>query len=261
MFKLLRRDKGLIFSLAVNDFSTKYAGSVFGVFWAFFQPIVTILIYAFVFQYGLKSSSPVEGRPYIYWFAAGMIPWFYLSEGIRNTTNVFFEYSYLVKKVLFDIEILPIIKIVSALFVHFIFVVLLFVLGILNKQEINIFVIQILYYLFCNSVFIYVLGRITSTIILFFRDLGQIVNIVLDIGLWATPIIWPIQIVPSHLRYIVMVNPIYYITEGYRDSLINEVFFWEKLGNTIYFWICILVLGIIGKILFNKMRSQFADVL
>ena len=110
MFKILKNNKEIVWSLAVNDFATKYAGSLFGTFWAFVQPATTILIYACVFQYGLKSTSPVAGVSYMFWFAAGMIPWFFLSDGIRAVTNVLIEYSYLVKKVVFDVRLLPVIK-------------------------------------------------------------------------------------------------------------------------------------------------------
>lgn len=100
MFKVLKNNKEIVWSLAANDFATKYAGSLFGTFWAFVQPATTILIYACVFQYGLKSTSPVQG--FRTFFGCAGVPWFFLSDGIRAVTNVLIEYSYLVKKVVFD---------------------------------------------------------------------------------------------------------------------------------------------------------------
>lgn len=261
MFNKLKNNKEIVWSLAVNDFSTKYAGSLFGVFWAFAQPVITILIYATVFQYGLRSVSPVPGVSYIYWFAAGMIPWFFVSDGIRAVTNVLIEYSYLVKKVLFDVGLLPVIKIISSLFIQLVFIVLLFLIGIFNKEVFSIHVIQTVYYLMCAIVLIYAIGRITSSLILFFRDLGQIVNIILDIALWATPIIWAINIVPAQYQWIVKLNPIFYIIEGYRDSFINEIWFYEKPVLSIYFWMVVCVLLFIGNKIFRKMQPQFADVI
>ena len=138
---MIKNNKEIVWSLAVNDFATKYAGSLFGTFWAFVQPATTILIYACVFQYGLKSTSPVAGVSYIFWFAAGMIPWFFLSDAIRAVTNVLIEYSYLVKKVVFDVRLLPIIKILSAFFVHLVFIVLLDLCCFVNicDRKINVF--------------------------------------------------------------------------------------------------------------------------
>lgn len=251
----------IVWNLALNDFSTKYAGSAFGTFWAFFQPIITIVVYACVFQFGLKSSSPVEGTSYIFWFASGMVPWFFVSDGIRSVTNVLLEYSYLVKKLVFNIDLLPIIKIISLLLVHFVFVFLVVIIAILNKEPISVYVIQVVYYMICAILLVYVLGKITCAIIPFFRDLGQIVNIILDIGLWATPIIWSYQIVPEKFIWIVNINPIFYIIEGYRDSFINNIWFYEKMGLTIGFWIFIVVGWMISKYVYDKLKPQFADVL
>lgn len=261
MLKLIKRNKEIVWSLAVNDFSTKYAGSLFGVFWAFVQPIVTIVIYACVFQYGLKSQSPVPEVSYIFWFASGMIPWFFLSDGIRAVTNVMIEYSYLVKKVVFEIELLPVIKILATLFIHLVFICLLFLIAFVNGETVSIHVIQVLYYMFCCVVFVYAIGKITSSLILFFRDLGQIVNIVLDIGLWATPIIWSNTIVPEKMQWIIKINPVFYIVNGYRDSFVNHVWFYEDIGLTIYFWLITIIFLLIGNTIYKKMKPQFADVL
>lgn len=261
MFGLIKKNKEIVWSLAVNDFSTKYAGSLFGTFWAFIQPVVTILIYACVFQYGLKSESPIPNVSYIFWFASGMIPWFFFSDGIRAVTNVMLEYSYLVKKVVFEIELLPIIKIIATLFIHFVFICLLFLIAFVNGEIISIHVIQLIYYVFCSVFFIYSVGKITSAIILFFKDLGQIVNIVLDIGMWATPIIWSYTIVPEKFQWIIKLNPVFYIINGYRDSFINQVWFYEDIGLTVYFWVIMVLLFFAGNTVYKRLKPQFADVL
>ena len=261
MLKRLTNNIEIIWNLAINDFSTKYAGSAFGVFWAFFQPVITIIVYACVFQFGLKSTSPIEGVSYIFWFATGMVPWFFFSDAIRAVTNSLIEYSYLVKKVVFDITMLPIIKLISSLLVHLVFIVLLIIIAIFNHEALSLYAFQTIYYLICAIVLAYAIGKFNSAIILFFRDLGQIVNILLDIFMWATPIIWAYQIVPEKYQIIVKINPIYYIIEGYRDSFINHTLFIEKIGLTGWFWFITIILLIIADVVFKKLRPQFADVL
>lgn len=261
MIKRIRQNKEIIWSLAANDFSSRYAGSAFGIFWAFFQPVITIIIYSCVFQFGLKSTSPIENTSYIFWFTAGMIPWFFFSDAIRSISNVYIEYSYLVKKVLFDVELLPIVKLISALFVHLIFVVLLFVIALFNREALTIYALQLFYYLPCNMILALAIGKMASSLILFFRDLGQIVNIILDIGLWATPIIWSYSIVPANFQWILKINPLFYIIEGYRDCLVSYEWFWDKPYVSLYFWIVTLLIYGISEVIFKKMRPQFADVL
>ena len=105
---ILKENSKLILFLSIDDLKKRYAGSSLGIFWAFVQPCVTILIYWFVFQVGLKSTAPGNGNiPFIVWIMCGLIPWFFFSDCLNAKTNVFIEYSYLVKKVVFNIEILP----------------------------------------------------------------------------------------------------------------------------------------------------------
>lgn len=261
MLKLLKRNKEMIWDLAVNDFSTKYAGSYFGIFWAFVQPVITILVYWCVFEFGLKAAPPVPGVTYIVWFAAGMVPWFFFADGLNACTNCLLEYSYLVKKVVFEIELLPIVKILSNVFIHSVFVILLIFVALIQGEQLSIHLIQIIYYMFCTVVLVYAIGKFTSSIVLFFRDLGQIVNIVLQIGTWATPIIWSYRIVPEQLQWIVKLNPLFYIVEGYRNCFIDKIWFTEEPYQTLYFWGIVVILLCIGNYTFRKLKPHFADVL
>ena len=87
IFRELWRNKTLVWKLGKNDFKTKYAGSYFGILWAFVQPMVTILIYIFIFQFGFRVMDTPNGYPYALWLIAGIIPWFFFSEGIINATK------------------------------------------------------------------------------------------------------------------------------------------------------------------------------
>lgn len=257
----IKNNKTLIWNLAKNDFKTKYAGSSLGITWAFVQPIVTILVYWFVFQFGLKAGSPISDVPFVVWFITGIVPWFFFQEALLNATNCMLEYSYLVKKVVFKISILPIVKIISALFIHLVFIgFLFFVAGIYGFYPTQ-YSIQLVYYSFCTFCLILSISYATSAMIIFFKDLGQIINIILQIGMWMTPIMWSYTIVPKSLQWIVKLNPMYYIVEGYRDTFINHVWFFQRYFQTIYFWIITLALFIIGTVIFKKLKPHFADVL
>lgn len=257
----LKNNKTLIWSLSKNDFKTKYAGSYLGITWAFIQPIITILVYWFVFEFGLKSGSPIKGVPFIVWFMSGLVPWFFFQDALLNATNCMIEYSYLVKKVVFKISILPIVKIVSALFVHLVFIGFLFfvagIYGIYPSQ----YTIQLIYYSFCTFFMVLGISYATSAIVIFFKDLGQLINIFLQIGMWMTPIMWSYTMVPERYQWVFKLSPMYYIVEGYRDTFINHVWFFQRYFQTVYFWIVTLGLFAIGAMIFKKLKPHFADVL
>ena len=258
----LYRERKLIGKLAVNDFKTKFAGAAFGTVWAFIQPIVTILVYWFVFQVGLRAGNTAEtGVPYALWLSTGLIPWFFFSEAWNGATNSLIEYSYLVKKVVFNISIIPSVKVFSALIVHVFFVVLLLVMYLLNGILPTMFWMQVIYYSFAMLVLVIALTYISSALVLFFRDMSQIIMVILQIGVWMTPIMWQLSVIPASLRWLFQLNPMYYVVNGYRQSLIEKVPIWNNVYENMYFWTFTLVLLLGGHLVFEKLKPHFADVL
>ena len=121
----LYRNRGLILQLTIRDFKSRYLGSYLGLLWAFIQPVITILIFWFVFEVGFKSA-PVGDSPFILWLMTGIIPWFFISESLASGTGSVVENSYLVKKIVFRVSMLPVVKLLSALVVHVFFVLVFF---------------------------------------------------------------------------------------------------------------------------------------
>lgn len=256
----LYRNRRLILKLAKNDFKTKYAGSYLGIIWAFVQPIVTVLVYWFVFQVGFRSL-PVGDVPWVLYLVSGLVPWFFFSDALNGGTNALLEYNYLVKKVVFKISILPIIKIISAMFVHAFFVLFTVVLFSCYGRFPDLYTLQIFYYSFCMFIFVLGICYATCAIVIFFRDLTQIISIFLQVGVWMTPIMWQLDMIPSSLQWIFKLNPIFYVVSGYRDALIHKVWFWDHAYMTMYFWVCAAVMFGIGGMVFKKLKIHFADVL
>jgi teichoic acid transport system permease protein len=258
--KKLYQQKNTIISLAKNDFKNRYAGSYLGITWAFIQPLMTILIYWFVFQVGFRST-PIDDVPFIVWFICGIIPWFYFSESLIGGTMSVVDYSYIVKKVMFNINILPLVKIIVSTFVHLFFVVLVFLICLSVNLPITMHSIQIVYFSFCIFILALGLSYLTASLVPFSKDVGQIVAVILQFGFWLTPIVWNQNILPAKWLFFFKMNPVYYVVQGYRDALINKIWFWERPISTLYFWIATGVIFYLGRIIFKKLKPHFADVL
>lgn len=260
-----------ILKLAKNDFKTKFSGSYFGIFWAFVQPVVTIMIYVFVFQVGFRAADTDNGYPYVLWLIAGIVPWFFFSEAVMNASNCLLEYSYLVKKVVFKIGVLPMVKIISSLFVHIFFVAFSVLIYLLNGYMLPIQFIQIIYYMLAMCCLVAAVSYLTASIVPFFKDFSQIVNIVLQVGMWLCPIMWnknlllgsSSKFINTYLPQILKLNPMYYIVEGYRGCFMGGEgsFVWEHLLQTAYFWAFVVILFVIANKVFNKLKVHFSDVL
>lgn len=257
----------LIKSLAANDLKSKFAGSYLGIIWAFIQPVVTVLVYWFVFEKGIKSNALNlhDGIqvPFVLWLIAGIAPWFFFQEALQSGTGTLIDYSYLVKKVVFRIEILPVVKVLSALVVHVFFAVLVLVIFCCYGMFLGVYLLQLLYYMIATILLSLGLIYMTSAVVVFFRDLNQLISIALQVGMWMTPIMWDVNNISLHpvLITILKLNPMYYIVNGYRDTFINRAWFWENLPMTIYFWVITLVLLLLGRVIFSRLRPHFADVL
>ena len=191
------------------------------------------------------------------------MPWFFFQDALNGGTNALIEYNYLVKKVVFKISILPIVKIISALFVHVFFVVFALILCACYGYTPSLYTLQIIYYSICT--FLLVLGLVyaTSAIVIFFRDLTQIISIFLQVGVWLTPIMWDINMLSSHpwLIKLFKLNPMYYVVTGYRDSMLGHIGIWNHASWTIYFWVVTILLFGLGSVIFKRLKPHFADVL
>lgn len=258
--KAIIQNRVLLWSLTKNDFKQKYLGNFLGIAWAFIQPTATILIFWFVFQVGFKSQ-PVDDFPFILWLVTGMFPWFFFAEGLSTGTNSILANNFLVKKVVFRVSLLPIVSLMSAFAVHLFFIFFMFAMFMVYGYSPEIYWLQIVYYLFATSILLLGLSWITSSVVVFFKDLGQFIAMIIQFGFWLTPIFWSMKMVPEQYQWIIKLNPVYYIVEGYRNSLIYHTWFWEDMGMTLYFWVITLGIFGLGAITFRKLRPHFADVL
>lgn len=260
----LWQSRHLIWKLAKNDFKKRYAGSYLGAFWAMAQPVVTVGMYYVVFDVimGGNASRTAADVPFVLFLTAGLVPWFFFSEALNHGTNALREYDYLVKKVVFKISILPIIKIIAATFIHVFFVFVLLIVAAVYGYYPSVYTIQLVYYSACLFIFVLALCYTTCAVVVFFKDLAQIINIALQIGMWATPILWDINtLTNSKWVTLLKLNPLVYIVNGYRSAIYERQWFFEDFFSTMYFWIVTVVLFGIGALIFKRLKVHFADVL
>lgn len=261
----LWQNRHLIWKLAKNDFKKRYAGSYMGAVWALVQPVITVVMYYIVFDKimgtgggGLRDSGEV---PFVLFLTAGLVPWFFFSEAWTNATNALREYDYLVKKVVFKISILPIIKTIAATFIHVFFVLILLIVAAIYGYYPTVYTLQLVYYSACLFIFVLALSYTTCSVVVLFKDLSQIINIILQIGIWATPIMWNMEGLSDGWKVVIKLNPLVYIVNGYRDAIYGQRWFFEDFFSTMYFYVVTAVLFGIGAVIFKRLKVHFADVL
>lgn len=259
----LIKNKSMVLSLAKSDFKKRFVGSYFGIIWMFVQPLATILVYTLIFQVGFKSVPPVPGIPYVLWLIPGIIPWFYFQDAVIQGTGVLYEYNFLVKKVVFNVAMLPAVKLISVFFSHVCFVIIMFIVFLVARVPITVNALYIIYFSFALSILSLGIIYLTSSINVFFKDMAQIVGILMQFGIWMAPIMYDESLFVNRAPLVcklLKLNPIYYVVKGYRLAMIGAEFIDIK-ELTIYFWIVTIIIFVFSSRVFNKLKIHFSDVL
>ncbi len=247
-------------SMARREIASQYAGSFLGGAWTFIHPLVLIAVFWFVFSVGFKAK-PMNDVPFVVWLTAGMMPWFFFADLLTTSAGVIVAHTNLIKKTLFPAQIFPLIRLVVGLVTHCVFLVLLLILLLFQHIPFTLYFFQFFYYSICLCIFALGLSWAVSALNVFIRDVAHIVGVIVQVGFWVTPIFWDLHIMPPNIQMLLKLNPMYYIIQGYRDSFIYGVGFWQHPYQTLYFWIVCSFSFCIGVYVFQYLRPQFADVL
>ncbi len=257
--KILFKNRKLALQLGRNDFRNRFANTSLGAIWGFLQPFVFMLTYVIIFQYILKTGSSGE-YPYVVWFLPGMSMWMFCSDAILNSSNSIRTYSYLVKKVVFPIDIIPVISLTSSSFIGlFLFLVATVTCCIFGYLP-NLLIL--FYIIFCAFCFIIALTRFTSAVCALVPDFSQLLTIVIQLCMWFTPIIWNLSMIKTKLYILFKAFPFTYLVEGFRQAFIGSTIITEQNGiYTIAFWTITILMFTWGNYVFKKSKKDFADVL
>lgn len=254
------RNRKVLLNLIKSDFKNRYLGNHLGIIWAFIQPLVMVLVYWFVFTFGFRST-PVEHVPFLLWLLAGMVPWFLISDAILSSASAIVSQSFLVKKIVFEVKLLPIVKIGSAVLANIAFWLLMLIVCLCYGYWPHLIWIQLLYFMLCILALTTGFGMLVAAMMPFAPDIAQVVNIVIQILFWATPIFWNKSLLHGHLVLIYKLSPFAYIVDGFRDTLIDHTSIFVHYNQMIWFWLFTLGIFFLGNRVFNKLRPHFSDVL
>ena len=259
--KAVIKNKKLIWQLGKNDFKNRFANTSLGAIWGFLQPFIFMITYAIVFQFILKTGSSGE-YPYAVWFFPGIAMWQWLNDSIISASNSIRNYSYLVKKVVFPVDVIPTISIVASSFVGLFLIVIATVLCLIYKYIPNI--LLLIYVILAAYCFIIALTRFTSAITTVVPDFANFLGIAMQLFFWFTPVIWDLSMLAEHpiLSVIMRCSPFTYLVTAFRQVFLDENIIFSQYGlYTILFWVITILLFVWGNSVFKRTKKDFADVL
>ncbi len=259
-FKTLWTNRKLAITLGKSNFKNRFASTSLGTILGFAQPFVFMITYVIVFQYILKTNSSGE-YPYVVWFLPGMAMWMFCNDAILNASNSIRGYSYLVKKVVFPVDIIPIISLTSSSIIGLFLIVIAIGASVIYGVIPNFLIV--LYIIFAALCFIISFTRFTSALTTLVPDFAQLLTIVMQLFMWFTPIVWNMSMVGGKVASLLKLFPFTYIIEGLRQAFLpNSTIITEHNGlYTIAFWVITIIIFLWGNAIFNKSKKDFADVL
>lgn len=255
----LLRYRALIQSLVARELKARYRGSFLGYFWSFVNPLLLLLIYTFVFTVVMPGARETGLEPYALFMFCGILPWVWFSSSLLDAANVLITNANLIRKVLFPAEVLPIVSVFAGM-VHFGLGLPILAAGLLYfgvavpPGDLLWLPVVVLVQL----ILMLGLALLVSSLTVHFRDLRDLLANLLTIWFFATPILYPLSILPERARGLLNLNPFTHLAVAYQEILFMPGPFteWLRVGGLAIF--ALVVFGI-GYFVFDRLRDTFAE--
>jgi ABC-type polysaccharide/polyol phosphate export permease len=260
-FRLLVTHRRTIEALVRRDLRARYVSSVMGLSWAVVQPLALLALYTFVFSHVLRlrlGGVDSTGAFALYLFC-GMLPWLAFAEGLTRSASVLLEQAHLIKKVVFPSEILPPYVVVAALAIELVGLGVLLAAVAVFRGGVGWPLLLLPAVLVLQFLFTVGLGWVLASVNVFLRDVGQVLGLALTVWMFVTPIFYPAELVPPRFRWILDVNPMYYVVEAYRALVMDQRL--PDPAHAAALAAMALVAFVAGHWVFRRSKHAFVDVL
>ena len=252
--------RDLIAMFVKRDFVTYYKQTILGPIWYIIQPLVNTIVFTIIF--GRLAKIPTDGLPPFLFYMAGNIIWGYFAICLTSTSNTFVSNSQIFNKVYFPRLVVPISNIIFSLLqfmIQFFVFMAFYMYFYLNGSNINFSFNMIFLPLLILQVAILSLGcgTVLSALTSKYRDLTLAMTFLVQLFMYATPIVYPLSLVPEKYRLLICLNPMTSVVELFREIFLGQSSITlDQVLLSLFVTICILISGLI---LFNKVEKNFVD--
>lgn len=262
-FQVLVRQRPAIATFVQREIRTRYGASALGIGWALIKPLTLLALYTFVFSTLLKVQVPFgnsarTGEFALYLFC-GLVPWLAFSEAIARSTTVIQEHVQLVKRLRFPSEILPVHHVLVALAIESLGLVILLAWLIVIGRSPDWSLLALAAIVVPQFLFTTGLAWMLASASVLVPDIRQAITFVLMVWMYATPIVYPLSMVPDSLQWLFWLNPMTFVVESYRGAILLQQA--PALVPFAFFCAASLVVFIAGYRMFDRLKYEFADVL
>ncbi len=246
----------LLYVLILRDIKIKYAHTMVGIAWAVINPLFTLLILSFVF--GMVAKIQVDNIPHTIFTLTGLLAWNYVGTVMQEGGNSIVSSQAMVSKIYFPRIIIPLTKVFSALIDLLVTIIFLFILMVfyqfMPSKNIIFLPIFTMLIIFTGSALAIWLSALTIR----FRDFQYVTPFIVRIGMYITPVAFPLSMVPEKLKFIFSLNPLVGLIEGVRWCILGTAFSWDSLYLSIFFTLLLFITGIL---FFRNAERVIVDII
>lgn len=251
-----------IFQLAGADMTKTYRGSALGWAWAVIKPTVTIFVFWFAFDIGLRAANSVEGYPFFLWLLAGIVPWFYMTEMITQGSKTLSRYDYLVTKIRFPVSTISTFVSISKLYVHLALLGVVIAIFVLFGYPIDIYFLQLPLYTALMFMFFTAWSLFAGLLSAISKDFANVIKSLVTAIFWMSGIMWDAHRVDIEwLRRLLLFNPVTFVASGYRNVFIYKQWFFEDRFALAAFGLVFISMVLLSLYTYHRLRRDIADVL
>ena len=261
IFVELWKNRMRMIRISLYDYTLANKDSYLGKLWSILNPLIQIGTYWFVFGVGIRNNKPVGNHPFLPWMLCGLIPWFFISQGVVNGASSIYSKSGTALKLKYPISTIPFGSILVGFYNHLIVLCILAIMLFCFGYYPNLYWFNLIYYFIYEIIFLTSLAMVTSVLTMIARDFQKLIASLIRLWFYLTPILWNMDKLPEWVQFVLRLNPALYIVTGFRDSLIYKNMFYIHTNKILFFWTINLVLIIIGCNLQVKFRNKFIDML
>jgi lipopolysaccharide transport system permease protein len=246
----------LLYFLSWRDVMIRYKQTLLGAAWAVLQPLMSMLIFTLFF--GKLAKVPSDGIPYPLFAYAGLLPWTFFSNAVTNSSNSLVGSANLISKVYFPRVLIPAASICAGLVDYSIAFAMLAGLMIWYRVPLTLGAVALLPLTLLTTLLALAVGMWTSCLNVKYRDIRYALPFVIQLWMFASPIIYPSSLVPMKWRWVLSLNPMAGLIEGYRSALFNRPEEWGSLGMATAIVLAMLIYAAYS---FRHMEREFADII
>lgn len=256
----LTRYFDLIHSLSQHRIRVRYKQSALGLAWAIMQPLSLMLIYTVIFSFVAKIQT--NGAPYAIFVFVGLLPWTYFSTALTSATNSLVSHINLITKVYFPREILPLTYVIAAFFDFMIASSMLAIMMIYYRVPLTLNLLYAGPIILIMTIFVMAMALVFSAIQVRFRDVGVGLPLLLQIWMFATPVVYPLGTaakLPTTLRVLYLLNPMVGIIENFRRAVLFGLSpDFKSLGISLFISLILLP---VAYLYFKRAEASVADII